>query len=205
MCCGRSLVLPLMRYYAKEVDEYIGIDIEPKNIIAYKKNITNGKAINAKYFYPFKVDFKVGNVAEMPFEDNYFDLIIYTSAIEHMQKKDGEKSMEEAHRVLKRGGELFLSCPNTPEDRDGFDTQYRAHLYEWKISEIEKMIKELRMEIILRIGLVINKNDLLEVLDEKLKSFYDIANSYLPNEFLQCLFSIPYYKKAKEVLFILKK
>jgi len=43
VCCGRGLLLPLMRYNAKEVKKYIGVDIEEKNLESKRKNICNGK------------------------------------------------------------------------------------------------------------------------------------------------------------------
>ena len=32
VCCGRSLMLPLLRYYAKDIASYTGVDISKANI-----------------------------------------------------------------------------------------------------------------------------------------------------------------------------
>lgn len=206
MCCGRSLLLPLMRYNSKEIDEYVGIDIEAKNIRGDKVNICNGNPIDPNTHYPFKTRFVVGNVAEMPFEDNYFDLVIYTSSIEHMQKEDGAKSLVEAYRVMKNGGAMFLSCPNTPEYKSGYDTQYRAHIYEWKISELEEQFKILGFSVMKKLGLGINRRELISLL--KRNGLYNGLSEvvkYIPSEFLLPVLAIPYYKEAKEILYIVKK
>jgi len=65
VCCGRSLLLPMMRYYAKEIKKYIGVDIEEKNLEAKKKNICNNKPIDPKTYYPFETEWVITNVAEM--------------------------------------------------------------------------------------------------------------------------------------------
>ena len=36
VCCGRSLMLPLLRYYAKDIASYTGVDISKANISALK-------------------------------------------------------------------------------------------------------------------------------------------------------------------------
>jgi len=203
MCCGRNLLLPLMRYNAKKIDEYVGIDIEPKNIKGDKINICNNKAIDPNKHYPFKVKFVIGNVSSMPFKDNSFDLIVYTSSIEHMQKKDGEKSLYEAYRILKSKGILFLSCPNTPPDKDGYDTQYRAHIYEWKTKELEEVFSKLNFSILKKTGLIASKKDIRE----KIKDYPKLLRilNYAPAEFSLPILAIPFPEIAKEILYILRK
>lgn len=46
----------------------------------------------------------------LPFEDNFFDIIICTEVIEHVLVPD--KLLAEASRVLKKGGKLILTTPN---------------------------------------------------------------------------------------------
>ena len=55
VCCGRGLLLPLIRYHAKDIKEYVGVDIHEPNISAQLK-ISGVKPIdNIKKYYPFKV------------------------------------------------------------------------------------------------------------------------------------------------------
>ena len=56
VCCGRSLMLPLLRYYAKDIGSYTGVDISRKNIEeamrgAVKKNL---KPEELGGYYPFR-------------------------------------------------------------------------------------------------------------------------------------------------------
>ncbi|HER25177.1 MAG TPA: class I SAM-dependent methyltransferase [Candidatus Atribacteria bacterium] len=46
------------------------------------------------------------DIADMNFEDNFFDVIICTHVLEHV--KDDQKAISELFRVLKPGGEAIL-------------------------------------------------------------------------------------------------
>jgi len=209
VCCGRGLLLPLMRYHAKEIKKYIGVDIEPKNIEAKRKHICNDKPIDPEEFYPFETEWVISNASEMSQKiEDEIDFIIYTSSIEHMQKEDGEKSIEECFKLLKPGGRLFLSCPNTAEDRDGFDVQYKAHVYEWKLSELRSCLEDNGFSIEKEYGLIGNLRDFAVVLDEApgiVRGFFEPIMDYLPREFLSTILFLGWPELAKEVLLICRK
>ncbi len=52
----------------------------------------------------------LGSVLDMPFDDNYFDLVISSEVIEHT--KAPYKALREFYRVLKPNGILALTVPN---------------------------------------------------------------------------------------------
>jgi SAM-dependent methyltransferase len=56
------------------------------------------------------VDF-VGDVSALPFEANSYDIVLSTQVLEHVQ--DPEKVCAEMARVLKPGGHLFLTTPQS--------------------------------------------------------------------------------------------
>ncbi|HEX4433734.1 MAG TPA: class I SAM-dependent methyltransferase [Acidimicrobiales bacterium] len=55
-------------------------------------------------------DFREGNLAQLPFEDDVFDLVVCFEAIEHVEQQ--EKVFDELVRVLAPGGILMVSSPN---------------------------------------------------------------------------------------------
>lgn len=209
VCCGRGLLLPMMRYYAKNIKEYIGVDIEPKNIQSKYKNICNNKKINPDTHYPFKTKWVISNVADMSKKiKTKVSFIVYTSSIEHMHKDHGEQSLAECAKLLQKGGKMLISCPNTPEGQDGYDTRYKAHVYEWKLKELKKALKENGFKVEKEFGLVGKKNDLNKLFKEipdPISKFFEPIFDYLPNEFFTSFMFIPFPQLATEVLLIVKK
>jgi ubiquinone/menaquinone biosynthesis C-methylase UbiE len=74
-----------------------GIDISSETIIRLKKHYLNEK-------------FKQGNILELDFPDNYFDLIYSWGLFEHFESGIKEPLVE-ANRILKPGGKLIISVP----------------------------------------------------------------------------------------------
>ncbi len=60
---------------------------------------------------------KKGYAEKIPFEDNFFDIVICIHVLEHVY--DVKKSIKEMIRVLKKGGHLYLACPNYLYPQEG--------------------------------------------------------------------------------------
>ena len=205
VCCGRSLMLPLLRYYAKDIASYTGVDISKANIKEAMRGATakNLEPKDLASYYPFRVGWKLGNVAEMSkvIPAGFADFVIYTSAIEHMHPNDGAKSLEECYKVMKPGAKMFLSCPNTPGN--GYQTQYRAHVYEWGYDELKAKLAEIGFNIVQEVGLVTSVREMDEFYSKQppaLKDFYERMKSYVPSAFLTAFMAIPFPREAKELL-----
>lgn len=208
VCCGRNLLLPFMRYYAKDVKKYIGVDIESKNP-RITKDIRNNKPVDPQTFWPFDVEIIISNVAEMaPKIKDPIHLVVYTSAIEHMHKEHGANSLRECSKVMVKGAKLFLSCPNTPEWRDGFNVQYKAHVYEWKISELQTELKKNGFQILNMYGLtgsISHIKNAVKKMPKPLQKHYQMIIDYMPKEFLTSFLFLPLPHLSKEVLIIAQK
>ena len=87
---------------AKKVGEYgrvIGVDMTKQMIIKARKNALK---------YGFKnVEFKMGDIEELPIANDSIDIIISNCVIN--LTPDKSKVFNEAYRVLKKGGKLFIS------------------------------------------------------------------------------------------------
>ena len=212
VCCGRSLVLPLLRYYAKDINSYTGVDICEANIREAKRGASAKvlKEEDLKDYYPFKTDWILSNVAEMSkhIEKGFADLVIYTSALEHMHKDVGTQSLIECYKIMNKDSIMFLSCPNTPGN--GYETQYAAHVYEWGYDELKEKLDELGFEIINEVGLVMKVKKMKEFFSSDkvssgMKDFYNKMSLYVPSTWLSSIVSIPYPKESDEILFVVKK
>lgn len=212
VCCGRGLMLPLIRWNRKNIKKYIGIDIELKNIESMRKNICNGKEINPEEHFQFETEWKIANVAKiykrLKEYEKQIDFVIYTSAIEHMNKEDGEASLDGINKLIKPGGILFISCPNTPEDQSGFDVRYKAHVYEWKLSELRKELRKNNFIIEQEIGLtgdITTWKEIHEKQNHEIKNLYTIMRDYLPTPWFKAIAFLDYPEEASEVLLICKR
>ena len=82
-----------------ETGKVYGVDMTPEMI---KKAQDNAK----KYDYK-NVEFKLGDIEELPLEDNSIDVILSNCVIN--LAPDKEKVFKESNRVLKDGGKMFIS------------------------------------------------------------------------------------------------
>ena len=103
---------------------------------------------------------------------------------------------------------MFLSCPNTPDKKDPYEVQYKAHLYEWDDEELSTEVEKVGFDIIHKVGLVAKKRP-LEVWAAKqskeVREHYAQLKLYLPTTWLLAFFPILYPEVACEVLLICKK
>lgn len=208
VCCGRGLLLPLLRYLQADIGSYTGVDIEPKNAEFLTKRVTDGKPVAALTdYYPFPVNFVASNVADMAGKllPRRFDVIVYTSAIEHMHPDAGLASLHECRKVSKPNAILILTCPNTPEGQDGYDTQYRAHVYEWKRSELHAGLKQAGFQVVTEYGLLVDKKTLLDQ-GEKLgiQRIIDRLDKFVPSEWLLPVFAPLFPAHCKEIAIVAK-
>jgi 2-polyprenyl-3-methyl-5-hydroxy-6-metoxy-1,4-benzoquinol methylase len=215
VCCGRALLLPLLRFYKPQIAHYIGVDIEPKNwspalTTAAMTKIKGSRFAknspgNEEPFYPFAVSFIESNVAIMSQALNAqgiksVDYIVYTASIEHMQKSAGVQSLVECFELLKPDGRMFISTPNT--EGDPYDTQYAAHLYEWSLDELRQTLKQVGFIIDEEFGLTAKGRTYEDRLEESypqyLQVFHDLKQ-YLPREWLYSIMPILTPSIADEV------
>lgn len=77
----------------------IGVDMTPEMIAKAKENAKKGKYSN--------VEFRLGEIEQLPVEDNSIDVIISNCVIN--LSPDKESVFKEGYRVLKSGGRLMVS------------------------------------------------------------------------------------------------
>lgn len=209
VCCGRGLLLPLIRYYKANIAEYIGIDISQTNINEQTRRSGVKLIDDMEEYYPFKITHIIESVEDMGdmIPHNSIDFIVYTSAVEHMQKEAGFKSLEHCFSLLKVGSEMFLSCPNTKNKKDPYDTQYAAHVYEWDLDELRDAVKSIGFVIKKEYGLVGKVRDFEQWIASRkeVKDWYNSLKEYLPNQWLMSFVPILYPEAAAEILLILEK
>lgn len=78
----------------------VGLDYSEKLIETAKENAKKLK---------YKIGFVKGDIREMPFKDNSFDIVISGGVIEHVP--ESLKTIEELSRIIKKEGYLLIHIP----------------------------------------------------------------------------------------------
>jgi ubiquinone/menaquinone biosynthesis C-methylase UbiE len=100
----------------------IGVDLDPK-FIDYAKRKTASEGIE-------NIDFKVGDVLNLPFEDDHFDVVWSKHLLQWVGER--QQAIKEFKRVLKPNGRLI--CCNFDgfgEDHYPVDVELHQHLVTW--------------------------------------------------------------------------
>jgi len=80
-------------------DEVIGVDISEEMLKIGREKLIKSKLTG-------KVDFRIGDAEDLPFPDNYFDAVISGFGVRNFGNLN--RGIEEAYRVLKKGGQLVV-------------------------------------------------------------------------------------------------
>jgi SAM-dependent methyltransferase len=115
---------------SKKYKKVYGVDISEDAIKYAKENWSQGN-----------IEFKVGSALEIPFVDNYFDVVAAFEVFEHLD--DWRKFLAEIKRVLKPGGMLYISTPNKDLYSPGTKKPINPHhVFEMTIPEFKSALKE---------------------------------------------------------------
>lgn len=80
------------------------------------------------------------DATELPFTDGSFDGMVCSEVIEHIE--NDSRVLEEIHRVLRRGGELYLTCP-IHQKFFGFDDHFVGHFRRYELPNLQKRLEAL--------------------------------------------------------------
>ena len=120
----------------------IGIDMDHESIkiaeegYAYFKSISHAGA-----------EFLKGSAYNIPFPDNFFDLVICSEVLEHLHEYND--AVKEMHRVLKPGGKLYASVPASWPEKicwnlsKDYQNQPGGHL---RIFDQKELVSEIQEE-----------------------------------------------------------
>ena len=106
-----------------------------------------------------------GNILDLPYPENTFDVVLCLDVFEHLDFKDQPLSLNNFSRVLKQGGELLISIPNLAHlnsrfrfffkgnlDRTDIETN---HVGERPMKENIKLLQDAGFEIISKKGITL--------------------------------------------------
>jgi len=96
-------------FFSSIVKEFYSIDISPE-VIEFAKKVAD---FELSRHLRKKLHFQVADAADLPFEDNFFDVSMSFSTLEHIPDENKrKKAFSEMARVTKKGGAVIITVPN---------------------------------------------------------------------------------------------
>ena len=127
--------------FAKRGFQCVGLDISEEMIKLAKKYSEKHKV---------EIDFKVGNMLFLPFSEK-FNYVISIAVLHHLDSEEKRlKALEETRRVLKPGGETFLTVwhAEKTENKDQYiswtrnGTKYQRYYHFFSEQELADLFKK---------------------------------------------------------------
>lgn len=202
-CCGRCLLVPILANLSARIACYVGVDI-------CEENIGQARDLLDATDPPFEVRLLRDDVTQLTALDGeLFDVAAYTSAIEHMGRDAGARSLVAVASVLRPGGRLYLSTPHTPPTVGG-GVQYGVHVYEWHDADLRAAISEAGLHVEAAVGLLPQEEAavlaaLARRFGEAAASWYRVLRDTVPAAFLDAVAAAATPEAAKEVLYVCRR
>lgn len=96
--CATGLLEHLL-YNRSDIKEIHGIDLQESALNEARKNVKSDKVLFHNCF-----------VEDLPFENEYFNTVVYGETLEHVYSVS--EALKEAARVLKSNGRIVITCPH---------------------------------------------------------------------------------------------
>ena len=105
-----------------------------------------------------KPTLQVGDITNLPYDDNYFDVIVSFGVLDHIPFSVAQKAIKEMNRVCNTGGYLYLSLRSTESSefgrgtktenntfvlQEGYEKGIIQHYFDLK--EIQELMKDFRV------------------------------------------------------------
>ena len=120
IACGEGELLQ------KNPEKIHGIDINPTMVSKLQK---------------LGLQVKEGNVVELPYQDDFFEVVHCSNIIEHLAPADAYRMFQEMFRVLKPGGKIILVTPMPKTIWYSF-----GHVKPYPPQSIKKLFRAVSME-----------------------------------------------------------
>ena len=128
-----------------------GVDVTAVAIESAKKRFKEAK-------------FSLGDITNLPYKNNLFDVVICTEVIEHIRKY--KEAIKELKRVVKEGGLLIITFPNEPICIFSRLIFLRKPRIEDHVNSFSpsKMKKEVNLRMKRKVNLPLNMPDLISLI-----------------------------------------
>ena len=149
VCCGRGLQLPVLYRYAPHIASYLGLDITQPTSLRPASGPANWTATGAGRSRWRLAECDVAG----PWPPRPpADVMIYTSALEHLPRDAGAASLRHAAGALRRRDAVPVHAEH-PGDPPRM-LQHGVHVYEWEDDELRAVLADAGLTVTDAIGLL---------------------------------------------------
>jgi len=93
-------------YFAREGFEASGIDISA-TAVEWAKDWSRREGL--------EIDFRVGDITQLPYQDQSFDVIVSHGVLDHIRMEDAKRAVSEAARIIRPGGLFYLDLKSADD------------------------------------------------------------------------------------------
>ncbi|GGV62901.1 hypothetical protein GCM10010277_68600 [Streptomyces longisporoflavus] len=208
VCCGRGLQLPMLYKAAPSIASYTGLDISWGNITQARS--MTGRLDEHYQGRPFEIAWVETDASETwPESVPGADVLINTSAFEHLPRERGILCLQQMAKNLVEDGRLYLSTPESPGPAPR-PLQHRVHVYEWNREELEPELNASGLEVIDAVGLLpAGPRQVAAALTERFgqgaAALFERLTHVVPQAFLDPLAAAAVPEAAQEVLYVCRR
>lgn len=101
-------------YFAREGFQAAGIDISA-TAIEWAKDWASREG--------FQIDFRVGDITQLPYEDQSFDVVVSHGVLDHILMEDAKRAVSEVARIIKPGGLFYCDLKSADDAEFGVGEQ----------------------------------------------------------------------------------
>jgi SAM-dependent methyltransferase len=208
VCCGRGLQLPMLYKAAPHIASYTGLDICPENLAEARQMV---QRLDEHYgTRPFAISWRETDVSQpWPQDLPKADVMVNTSAFEHLPRAQGVESLHRMAAALADDGWLYLSTPESPGPPPR-PLQHRVHVYEWNRQELEPELNAAGLKVVDVIGLLpSDRRQVSFALDERFgkgaAALYERLECIVPEAFLSAISAAAVPEAASELLYVCRR
>jgi ubiquinone/menaquinone biosynthesis C-methylase UbiE len=137
LACGNGFGSDIL---AQNIEQMRNPDVGGTEGVVIGGDISS-EAINESrhYWQRPNLSFEKLDGTQLPYADNYFDIVVSFETIEHTTAY--QKMLQEFNRVLKPSGTVFISTPNFPINSPTGKVTNPYHTQEFKYDELSAILK----------------------------------------------------------------
>jgi len=132
-------------FFAEQGFDVYGLDIS-KEAVEIARGWLNSRSL--------KAHLEIGSITRLPFEDNFFDVVVSCEVLDHVKFAEAKEAMQEIRRVSTQGAYFYVTLRSTRDSecgrgqevekntfvlQEGYEKGFMQHFFE--LEEIKELLE----------------------------------------------------------------